>query len=276
MNWRRVVDPVFPIVEPLDAAQAAEDERRLEADLAAIEAADWGADAGRALEQAQRIAAAEEERIKAAESKATTYLAVLAALVPIVLTIQAASWERKAGPAPEWLKMLLLAVATAYVAAAGLNAFRALQVSAYARIGEGQLVSAWRSPRPLHRLARETLIATRRSRDAVNRKVTRILVTHAHLIRAFAAFSALLLLDPAFYAVDALSGAARGTATSARTGAPVAKAARPPARSSMSAEPEGRCIRDARGAGVGAVSAGDASFPAGTVRSVGRKSCPRP
>lgn len=200
MSWHRLVDPVFPVVEPFTAAERANAERRLREDLDAIAREDWSPEEARALDEAQRVAAAELDRVKTAESKATTYLATLAALIPLVITIEGSYWERKSGPAPEWLKLAVLAVATVHVAAAGYHAFRALQVSAFQRVTETGLVDAWRSRRPLRRLTRETLAATRASRDAVNAKVTRVKVTQAHLTRAFAAFIALLLLDPAFRA----------------------------------------------------------------------------
>lgn len=201
MNWRRLIDPIFPVIEPFDTVQTAEMQRRLQIDLDAIKASSWSPHDERALDEAQKIANAEAERVKTAESKATTYLAVLAALVPLILTIQAANWEKKTGPAPEWLKLVLLAVATTYTASAGLHAFKTLQVSGFHRVSEAHLTTAGRLRRPWRRLARETLIATRLSRDTVNTKVTHIRLTHAHLLRAFAAFVLLLLLDPVSYAL---------------------------------------------------------------------------
>lgn len=140
------------------------------------------------------------ERVRTAEGKATTYLAVLAALVPIIITLQAANWEKKAGPAPDSARLFVLAVATIYIAAAGYHAFKTLQVTGFQRVGEAELVHAWRDPNPLQKVIRGTLLASRRSRNAVNAKVTRIRVTHEHLLRAFGTFILLLLLDPLFHA----------------------------------------------------------------------------
>ena len=126
----------------------------------------------------------------------------MAALVPLIIAFQAATWENRAGPAPAGLKLFLLALATVYLAAAGYHAFRTLQVSGFQRIVEGEIAAAWGTARPIQRLTRNTLLASRRSRDAVNRKVTSIKVTHQHLIRAFAAFVLLLALDPIFHVAD--------------------------------------------------------------------------
>ncbi|AGH50183.1 hypothetical protein G432_12310 [Sphingomonas sp. MM-1] len=201
MNWRRLVDLVFPYIEPLTTAEKIAEEQRLRRDIAAIEAADFTRSDERALDEAQKVSATEIERVRTAEGKATTYLAVLAALVPVIITLQAANWEKKAGPAPDAARLFVLAVATVYVAAAGFHAFKTLQVQGFQRVGEAEIAAAWQSQKPLRRLTRGTLLATRRSRDAVNAKITRIRVTHEHLLRAFGTFVLLLLLDPLFYAM---------------------------------------------------------------------------
>lgn len=201
MKVRRLVDLVFPYIEPLAPEQQANESRRLSDDVATIDAGTFCSNEERALDEAQRVAAAETERVRTAESKATTYLAVLAALVPVITTLQTANWEKKAGPAPDAVRLSVLAIATAYVAAAGYHAFRTLQVSGFQRVGEADIAAAWRTQNPLRRLTRGTLLASRNSRKAVNAKVTRIKVTHEHLLRAFGAFVLLLLLDPLFYAM---------------------------------------------------------------------------
>ncbi|MFG1228625.1 hypothetical protein [Xanthobacter wiegelii] len=201
MNVWRAIDRIFPYIEKLTPAEQADKEEREQMDIAAIEAADWSTNAERALDEAQKVSGAESERVRTAESKATTYLAVLAALVPVIITLQAAYWENKAGPAPDAARLTVLVVATIYVAAAGYHAFMALHVSVRQRVGEAEIAAAWKTRKPLHKLTRDTLLATRRSRDAVNAKITRILVTHQHLLRAFIAFVFLLLLDPFFYAI---------------------------------------------------------------------------
>lgn len=206
-----LLDLLFPYVEPLSGAESKAQKEGLANDIAAIESAKFNNDPARALAEAQRVADAETARVRTAETKATTYLAVLAALVPLIIAFQAATWEERAGPAPTWLKLLILSVATIYLAAAGYHAFRTLQVSGFERVVEGEIAAAWSARQPLRRLTRSTLLASRRSRDAVNRKVTCIKVTHEHLIRAFAAFVLLLALDPIFYAVDWTIGDADGS-----------------------------------------------------------------
>lgn len=200
---------IFPYIEPLTVDETDAKDACLDQDVEAIKEAKFANEAERALDEAQRVAAAETERVRTAESKATTYLAVLAALVPLVITLQAATWEDKSGPAPEGLKLGIMFIATVYLAASGYHAFRTLQVSGFQRVAESEVAAAWRTPRPLQKLARSTLLASRRSRDAVNAKVTRIKVTHQHLVRAFGSFVLLLSLDPIFFALDFVGGEIR-------------------------------------------------------------------
>jgi hypothetical protein len=174
VNWHRVANWVFPYIEPLTAAQKTAQARRLQEDRVAIQAANWARNEERALDEVQKVAAAEMERVRTAEGKATTYLAVLAALVPVIITLQAANWEKKAGPAPDAARLFVLTLATVYVAAAGYHAFMTLQVRGFQKVGESEIVAAWRTPNPLSKLIRGTLLATRSSRDVVNEKVTRI------------------------------------------------------------------------------------------------------
>lgn len=201
MNWRRALDVVFPYIEELTPAERATYEQRFCQDVAAIQSADYTSCPERALDEAQKVFAAEAERVRTAEGKATTYLAVLAALVPVIITLQAANWEKKAGPAPDAARLTVLGIATVYIAAAGFHAFKTLQVQGFQRIGEAEIAAAWKTQAPVRKLIRGTLLASRRSRDTVNAKVTRIRVTHEHLLRAFGTFVLLLLLDPFFYAL---------------------------------------------------------------------------
>ena len=191
MNLR---DFLFPYAEPLSDAESKAQKEGLANDIAAIESAKFENDPARALAEAQRVADAETARVRTAETKATTYLAVLAALVPLIIAFQAATWEERAGPAPTWLKLLVLSVATIYLAAAGYHAFRTLQVSGFERVVEGEIAAAWSTRQPLRRLTR---------------------------IRAFAAFVLLLALDPIFYAVDwtidDVDGSLKDTPTAAAT-----------------------------------------------------------
>lgn len=194
----------FPFARPLTAAQKALG-AKLDTDTGAlIDSAHWDKAPAAALEQANRIMDGELERRKNAEAKATTYLAVLAALVPVTLSIEAAEWDHKTGPAPEWLRLTILIIAVIYTAAAGWFAFRALQVSGVHVVGVYDLAKAWQTANGAQKLAESTARHIQASHGAINAKVTSIKVTHAHLIRAFFFFILLLLIDPVAFQLKAM------------------------------------------------------------------------
>lgn len=195
---------MFPFPLPFTVKQKADQERLDNDTKALIAKAKWDKSAGSVLEQANRIMDAEHERRKSAEGKATTYLAVLAALVPVTLSIEAAEWDHKTGPAPEWLRITILIIAVIYTAAAGWYAFRALQVQGIHVIGVYDLAKAWQAANGQQKLAESTAQHIRASHTAINYKVTAIKVTHAHLIRAFFFFIVLLLIDPVAYQLQAM------------------------------------------------------------------------
>jgi hypothetical protein len=151
------------------------------------------------LEEARRLADSEAERRRGTDQKAATYLPLVAALIPLVLTLVSASWEKKAGSAPIWLNMVLLGLAVAYTANAGHWAFRELEVSVSHEPGLSDFEKAWAVPHPSQRLARRLLLHTRRNRNGVNWKVTCIKMAHEYLLRAFLTFSLLLLVNIGWY-----------------------------------------------------------------------------
>lgn len=195
---------IFPFARPLTTEQKSSMQRLDDDTNALIASAKWEKSPAGALEQASKIMDAELERRKSAESKATTYLAVLAALVPVTLSIEAAEWDKKTGPAPEWLRLTILVIAVIYTGAAGWYAFKALQVTGIHVIGVYDLAKAWQGSNGQQRLAESTAKHIRASHAAINAKVTSIKVTHAHLIRAFFFFIVLLLLDPVTYQLQTM------------------------------------------------------------------------
>lgn len=94
------------------------------------------------LDEIRSLAAREDERRKTAETKATIYLAVLAAIVPLSATIfkdqteyldQAHGWQIA-------VLAVILLFAVAYLLAAGVWTFRTIAVRGYKRVGVEALV----------------------------------------------------------------------------------------------------------------------------------------
>lgn len=148
------------------------------------------------LDYAQKIYDSEVERRKVTEAKATTFLAFIAAIIPILLSIQNSYWEHKAGPAPEWLKLLFLILGILYIAMAGHYSIKTLNVAGFAAIGSKDILLISNKKNGTSYIIKQLLSAYQISQDNINRKVTMIKLTIAHLERAFLCFIILLLSDP--------------------------------------------------------------------------------
>lgn len=194
-DWRDWRDIPFPVLQPYSPAESAKLKADQDSDLLAIKNSNWRMHVDVALEEARRLADAENERRRGADQKASTYLAVVAALVPLILTVATSIWDGKAGSAPTWINMLLLAVAVIYVACAGLWAFRVLEVVAANRVGPSDLVKAWHQRDRRAALIGALLMCTRLNHGPVNRKISGIKMAHAFLLRAFLTFALLLLFN---------------------------------------------------------------------------------
>lgn len=194
----------WPWLERLSPEEVKGREDRSKSDEVRIAALKLERDTATALEEARRMADSEAERRRGTDQKASTYLPLVAALVPLILTVVATLWENKAGSAPTWVNMLLLGLAIAYTAAAGLWAFRVLEVSSSHEPGLGDFELSWKKPRPAQALARQLLLHTRRNLDGINWKVSCIKMAHAFLLRAFLTFSLLLILNIGWYLVGML------------------------------------------------------------------------
>jgi hypothetical protein len=185
LNWRKALDFVFPTITAHSNQERMDAEVQLNDKIAAIRSNDWSREPSVALEEALRISAYEGERKKTAESKATTYLAVTSALIPIVLTIQSSFWDDKTSSSPEWLRAFMLAIAVTYTAMSGWYAFATLNVSNFHAVGVKDMLDAWTTDNPVKYMTKTTLENTIKSQETVNNKVTLIKMTHLHLIRAF-------------------------------------------------------------------------------------------
>ena len=194
----------WPILEPKSGAFDAKEKQRLTNDKTSITKLNLGTATSAALDEARRFSDAEEDRRRVADQKATTYLAVVAALVPLVVTLATAVWDKKAGSAPTWCNMLALGIAIAYASKAGLWAFRVLEVTASHRIGISDFAKAWKETKPEHELARDILRCGRMNQAGVNDKVTGIKMAHAFLLRAFLTFAGLLMFNIAWFIIAAI------------------------------------------------------------------------
>lgn len=194
----------WPWLEKRSAEEARRLEERSASDAARIAALNISRAPTIALDEIRRLADSEAERRRGTEQKAATYLPLVAALIPLILTVVGALWEKKAGSAPIWANMLLLGLAVAYTAAAGWWAFRVLKVATSHEPGLGDFEISLKSEHPTAALAGRLLLHTRRNQNGINWKVSCIMMAHEFLLRAFLAFSFLLALNIGWYLVGLL------------------------------------------------------------------------
>ena len=142
------------------------------------------------LEEARRLILREDERRKTAETKATIYLAVLAAIVPLLLSF-VKDLSTYFNALSDWqivLFLLLLFVAIAYLSCAGIWTFRTIRVSIHHRVDVKELVELSDTPDIKLELCRKILVSVMKNNEYGNQKFTSLRMAHAFLLRAFIGF----------------------------------------------------------------------------------------
>lgn len=200
---RSFTDLIWPTLQRPDAAVRARLEEEEKADVEAIEALSVSGEVpATAIEEARRLHREEDDRRRGADARASTYLLVVGALVPLLTYLENTVWGQSFGPAPKWLSLTVLGIAVLFLIGAGYWALHTLRVGMYHRVDVGDVVAAFGSPSDLSlTLLKKTLVATRKNRNAVNEKVSGIIMAHLFLGRAILWFGALLLLQVLWYLV---------------------------------------------------------------------------
>ena len=176
-------------------ASSQELRRQLEHDLTAIQATRWENELDLAVAEARKLEEDETERRRGADARATTYLLVVAALVPLLTYLESAVWDRKTGSAPRALSLAVLLAGVLYLLSSGFWAFRTLQVRVSFRFDAADLARLWAIKDPRPQLIRKLLLISRSNRDGVNQKISCLKMTHEFLIRAFAMFVILIIVE---------------------------------------------------------------------------------
>lgn len=165
-------------------------------DLAAIRSTEWNS-VPDAMGHATQLTEVENDRKQSADSKASLYLAVIAAIVPILGSLVTDFYQdtdRTAGDTFAAVSLLLFVVGMIYLIASGIWSFRTLKVSNYVRVDVTEFITASTSSNPQDSLVKEMFCAVRMNRDEVNAKTSCIRMAHEFLVRTFLTFSLLLLV----------------------------------------------------------------------------------
>ena len=183
---REIIWPVLDLGTDEDRARKEEQHTN---DLAAILRTRWK-NQGVILEEARRLVLREDERRKTAETKATIYLAVLAAIVPLSLSF-VKDLSAYFSTLSHWQIIVLLGlllVAIAYLFRAGIWIFRTIQVSIHDRVDVKELVELRSASDTELELCRKILTSVMRNNKYGNQKFTKLRMAHAFLLRTFIAF----------------------------------------------------------------------------------------
>jgi hypothetical protein len=193
--WYQFKEFFWPSLEPLTPTQETAKISRDQQIDGNIQSFKPKKQAAVALDEARRLNDVENERRKSADQKATTYLAFVAAILPLILTVTTAFWDKKAGNVPLWLNIGLLIIAIIYTIRAGKWAFEVLKVAPSHRLGASDFDKAWKQTDPTLHLTQSILQTIRLNEDGTNQKISSIKMTHEFLFRAFIAFFLLLAVN---------------------------------------------------------------------------------
>lgn len=193
----RVFEFFWPRLSRLTPFQLDDQKKGQGQDIQLIKDAKWDKQPEVALECARALSEQESERKRSSEGKASIYLAVIAAIFPILVSLPKDLYgDDLPDMGTGWQTILLglFVFGVAYLVTSGVWAFRTLAVSTHNRIDATDIVNLWAEQDAKSALIRDLLVTTRMNRDGVNLKVSHIKMAHAFLLRTFIAFALLLLV----------------------------------------------------------------------------------
>lgn len=191
MSIREVILPWLDVPEMIRAAQVA---NQLQADRAAIIAAQFPNQALVLLDEARRIADSEDARRNGADARATTYLALVGVLAPILAALAPAATDPSKDFPRAIVSLVLFAAAGVYLFGCGLWSFKALKVAPMGRVGHANIIEASQEAEPDAYLIRIILRCVLFSHAQVNAKVTCIKMAHAYGFRALVVSVAAMMI----------------------------------------------------------------------------------
>lgn len=195
---REICDFFFPTITPFSADELEKMKNVESDDLERITNTHWGKNNDLALTEIEKIISYEQNRKKTAETKASTYLAVVVALIPVTLSIISTDWAKNFSSVPEVLRLSFLFLAVLYTGAAGWFAVAALKISGFQTVATSDLTSIWSKRSYISKLLKLKLQSVRCSQDKINRKITYVILIEKHLVRSAFFFLLLLVSEPIF------------------------------------------------------------------------------
>lgn len=151
------------------------------------------------LDAARRIADEEDRRKSGAENRATTFIAGVAALIPL-MTWAVGNATSTSMCSPGWgcsLWTVAFALAVIYFITAAYWSLQTLAVANYYVIGVEDIVEIREKRKDISReLIRQTLMLAFRNRQTINRKLTFIQIAQRRFFNGLVVLGILLMFDP--------------------------------------------------------------------------------
>lgn len=184
----------WPRLEPETEQEKQELHNELQNMLEEIDSANWKS-AGPILEEARILSDREHQRRKSADTKATVYLGILAAVIPLVAAVMEQLLDFIGAPLT-WIAIplhALIIVGILYLLSAGRWAFKAIKVREHYRVGDRSLIDLQHQESIQSGLCKEILTSVRKNLQGTNEKTTYVIMAHHFILRAFVVFSLVIL-----------------------------------------------------------------------------------
>lgn len=192
-----VLDWIWPMPSRATKNERAAERQETKSDCDRIRALGSSSMPDLLLDAARRILEDEDGRKSSAETRATTYITAIAALIPLV------TWVVSNNPNTcdngFWcvVRTGLFVLAVVYLVVAAYWSLRALSVASYYCTSVEDILEITGKSEVLSTaLIRETLLAARRNRDVINEKITYVIVAQRHFFNAVMLQGLLLIADP--------------------------------------------------------------------------------
>lgn len=196
-----ILDCIWPHVKSLTQQELAQNDHAIKNDYSAITKASWGKSPNVFLEELHRMYDEEQERRRTADTKASNYLLVAAALISILTyfggllgdTLPSSKMAAIIG----YFATGSIVVAVLYIMGFVWWSFKALKASSYETLGTVDLAKFTKNTTAL---AKNNLIISlaksiRSNQNQTNEKMTFVNLSHLFLFRIFIMFSIIAILQ---------------------------------------------------------------------------------
>lgn len=188
---------VWPYVSSQSAEEKSKQKTKDLEDVATIRAVDWSAEFETALAEARSLGDVEKQRRQSAETKASAYLAGIAAIITLGLPLCSDFYTThflKLPPAKLYPILITFLVSIGYFLGAAWWSFRALAVSVHHRVDPTDYAAIWVGNDRQRKLVAELFVTTRLNRHGVNWKTTCVQMAHTFIFRALFVFTVLAMV----------------------------------------------------------------------------------